>query len=620
MRRLVLLGVLALLSATAPAAGAAAPVRFAPEATYPSGDLPYSVETADLDGDGILDIVSANTISDDVRVLRGRGGGRFGPARTVARVDSPRTAVTADFDEDGRADVAVSNLFTRGVSILLGDGRGGLADPVRYAVGEQPRTVISADVDRDGHADLAVVNRVDDTISVLLGRGDGTFVAARTFPAGDRLARGGDGDAYDVEAVDADRDGAPDLAVANRASNDLSLLIGDGRGGFRAGAIYPVGESPYDVEAADFDGDGEPDLAVGNGGTRDISILTGRGDGTFTPRPHQGVGLWAFALAAADVDGDGHEDLAVASNPNTTYVEGKEYAGSATILLGRGDGTFGARSDYGVGPRPVVITAADLDGDGRADLATANRGSDDISVLLRAGSRLRLTSSPRRLTFPQTVMLRGRLTGAAGRALGGRRVVLEQRPWVRGAFSRVAGQPADGVPVAADGTFALGGVQPEWTTDYRARFAGDEAGHDAAISPVATTEQRPRVTLRTSSESLPLGSTRRLTGSVSHHSHAGLPVRILIRRDGELVERRELALSGSQRPRPFGCVPAALVACPPMLAAAPQPPEPTFSLTYRPPRPGSYTVVASFGPHPPGHLAGRSAVRRFRVVGRPSQP
>lgn len=622
--RLVLPGFVALLLLGPSAAGAATPVSFAPEQTYPSGDLPYSVETADLNGDGILDVVSANTISDDISVLLGRGGGRFAAARTVAQVDSPRTAVTADFDEDGRVDVAVSDVRTRGVSVLRGDGRGGLGSPVRYAVGEQPRTVVTSDFDRDRHADLAVVNRIDDTISVLLGHGDGTFAAARTYPAGDRLAAGGDGDAYDVEVVDVNRDGAPDLAVANRASNNVSLLLGDGDGGFRPGAIYPVGRTPYDVEASDLDGDGEPDLAVGNGDSRDISILLGRGDGTFTPRPPQGEGLWAFALSVADVDGDGHEDLAVASNPNTKYVEGREYAGSATVLLGRGDGTFGARRDYGVGPRPVAITAEDLDGDGRADLATANRGSDDISVLLRAGSRLEVASSPRRLDFPATVALRGRLTSADGRPLPGRRVVLEQRPWVRGAFSRVPGQPAGGVAVAADGTFGLAGVRPEWTTDYRVRFDGDPAAHDAAISPVATTQQRPRVTLRTSEEYLAAGRSRLLSGSVSHHSHAGLPVTVVIRRDGRVVERRRVTLGPSPLPRPFGCVPAQGALCPPSPSLAPRPvrgigdrarPEPAFGFAYRPSRAGVYTFVARFGPHPPGHLASHSAVRGFLAAG-----
>jgi len=390
----------AVLLAFASGAGAATPINLGPERTYRTGDLPYSVETADLNGDGVLDIVSPNTISHDVTVLLGEGDGTFAPSRTFPGGDSPRTAVTEDFDEDGRLDVAVSNVFANGVSVLKGDGRGGLGPPVRHAVGEQPRTVITTDFDRDGHLDLAVVNRLDDTVSILLGRGDGSFATTKGFPAGDRLSAGGDGDAYDLASLDVNRDGTPDLAVANRASNNLSLLIGNSDGTFRAGAIYPAGTTPYAVVAGDFNGDRDPDLAVANGDSRDISTFLGRGDGTFDPRPRQGAGVAAFALAVADLDDDGDQDLAVARNPNTKYVEGKGYAGSASILLGRGDGSFGAPRDHGVGPRPVAIAAEDLDGDGRPDLATANRGTDDISVLLRGDTRLSLKRSAGRVTCP----------------------------------------------------------------------------------------------------------------------------------------------------------------------------------------------------------------------------
>ncbi|HEV2768758.1 MAG TPA: VCBS repeat-containing protein [Solirubrobacteraceae bacterium] len=622
MLGLALLVVIALL-AFASGASAATPIDLGPERTYRTGDLPYSVETADLDGDGVLDIVSPNTISDDVTVLLGEGNGTFAPPRTFPGGDGPRTAVTGDFDEDGRVDVALSNVFARGVSVLRGDGRGNLGPPVRHAVGEQPRTVVTSDLDRDGHADLAVVNRRDDTVSILLGRGDGTFAMARSFPAGDRLSPGGDGDAYDLDSLDANRDGTPDLAVANRVSNNLSLLIGNGDGTFRPGPIYPAGRTPYDVTAGDFDGDRVPDLAVGNGDSRDISIFLGRGDGTFDRRPRQGAGVAAFALAVADLDVDGDQDLAVANNPNTTYVDGKDYAGSASLLLGRGDGGFGPPLDHGVGPRPVAIAADDLDGDGRPDLATANRGTDDISVLLRGDTRLSLARSARRVTWPGPVTLRGRLATADGRSLAGRRVIIEQRPWVRGAFTRVPGQPANGVRVAADGSFRLSNARPEWTTDYRARFPGDGAGHEPVTSGLTTTEQRVRVGLSVGEQNLRLGHRRALTGAVSHHSHAGLPVTLVIRRDGEVVDEQVLTLGPSPAPGVFGCGPARGVLCQVVASLAQRASaagrasphtEPGYRFSYRPSRPGQYTFVARFDGHPPGHLGHRSRAMGFQVV------
>ncbi len=567
-------------------AGAERAVNLGAERSHRAGDLPYSVETADLNGDGVLDIVTPNTVSHDVSVLLGRGDGTFRPAANFPAGKGPRTAVTADFDEDGRVDVAVSDVFDRAVLVLRGDGRGGLGPPTRYPAGEQPRNLITRDLDRDGHADLAVVNRRDDTVGVYLGRGDGSFAAALTFAAGNRLAAGEDGDAYDLDSADFDRDGTLDLAVANRASNNLSILPGNGDGRFRAGANYRVGKTPFDVTAGDFNGDRNPDLAVGNLDSKSISVFLGNGSGTFARVADQGKGVAAFALTVADFDADGRQDLAAVNNANTRYVDKKEYPGSASILLGRGDGSFGKPSDHAVGTRPVAVAGDDLDGDGRADLATANRESDDISVLLRSDTRLTLSASRTRLTWPGTTTLRGRLTSVGGRPLARRRVLLYRRPWVRPTFTRVPGQPDEGVAVAADGTFRLEGARPEWTTDYRARFVGERAGSEAVMSPLAVVEQKPRITLKVGRTDLKLGQSRAITGLVSHQSHGGLPVTVVVRRNGAVVEERRLRLDR----------------------------EVHYGFGYRPSRPGDYTFVARFDGHPPGHLANRTRPTGFRVV------
>ncbi|CAA9523461.1 MAG: hypothetical protein AVDCRST_MAG45-2655 [uncultured Solirubrobacterales bacterium] len=577
---------LALAVASVSQAYAAQAVNLGPERSHPAGDLPYSVETADLNGDRVLDIVTPNTVSHDVSVLLGRGDGSFRPAVNFPAGKGPRTAVTTDLDEDGRIDLAVSDVFDRAVLVLRGDGRGGFGPPARLPAGDQPRNLITRDFDRDGHADLAVVNRREDEVGVYLGRGDGTFAAPVTYAAGNRLAVGEDGDAYDLDSADFDRDGRLDLAVANRASNNLSILPGNGDGSFRAGANYPVGRTPFDVTAGDFNRDRNPDLAVGNLDSKSISIFLGNGAGTFARIPDQGKGVAAFTLAVADFDADGRQDLAAVNNANTRYVARKEYPGSASILLGRGDGTFGKPSDHAVGTRPVAIAGDDLDRDGRADLATANRESDDITVLLRTDPGLSLSASRSRLTWPGTTTLRGRLTSAHGDPLVGRRVLLYRRPWVRGAFTRVPGQPDAGTPVAADGTFRLAGARPEWTTDYRARFVGDRAGTRAVASPLAVVEQRPRITLKVGRTDLRLGGSRAITGLVSHHSHAGLFVTVVVRRDGAVVEERRLALDR----------------------------EVDYGFVYRPRRPGDYSFVARFDGHPPGHLPNRTRPTGFRVI------
>lgn len=582
---LSLLLLIAVSSSVAPARASEA-VGLETPRSHPTGDLPYAVETADLNGDRIVDIVTPNTLSRNVSVLLGRGDGTFGAPRSFAAGEGPRAAVTADFDGDGRVDVAVSNVFGHAVSVLRGDGRGGLGPPSQYPAGDQPRALIARDLDRDRHVDLAVVNRHSDTVSIFLGRGDGSFAGAVDYAAGNRAAVMGEGDAYDLDSADFDGDGRLDLAVANRASSNLSLLRGNGDGTFRAGARYAVGKAPHDVTVGDFDRDRQPDLAVGAIEGRDISIFLGRGDGTFKRGPRQGAGVAAFSLAVADFNADGRQDLAAVNNANSPYVADKEYPGTASILLGRGDGSFGARRDYAVGTRPVAIAGEDLDGDARAELATANRESDDISVLRRSDARLTLRASAKRVTRPATTTLRGRLSSARGRPLAGRRVLVEARPWVRAAFTRVPGQPRDGVRVAADGTFRLAGVRPEWTTDYRARLVSDAGGRAPVASALAVVEQRVRITLNVGRGALRLGQSRRITGLVSHPSHAGLPVTLVIRRDGLVVGERRLALDR----------------------------EVDYGFDYRAPQPGRYTFVARFDGHPPGHLGNVTRPTGFRVV------
>ena len=165
-------------------------------------------------------------------------------------------------------------------------------------------------------------------------------------------------------------------------------------------------------------------------------------------------------------------------------------------------------------------------------------------------------------------------------------MLLYRRPWVRAAFTRVPGQPDAGIPVSADGTFRLAGARPEWTTDYRARFAGDPAGTKPVASPLAVVEQKVRITLEVGRSNLKLGDSRAVAGLVSHHSHGGLPVTVVVQRNGAVVEERRLRLN-----RAVG-----------------------YRFDYRPSRPGEHTFVARFDGHPPGHLANRTGATGFRAV------
>ena len=144
---------------------------------------------------------------------------------------------------------------------------------------------------------------------------------------------------------------------------------------FAAKVDYPTGLAPDSVTAADLDGDGKPDLAVANGGAppaNTVSVLLNQGNGTFAARVDYAVGTTPDSVAAADLDGDGKLDLAVVQN----------YSNTVSVLLNNGNGTFAAKVDYPTGTAPGSVAAVDLNGDGMADLAISNELSNTVSVLL----------------------------------------------------------------------------------------------------------------------------------------------------------------------------------------------------------------------------------------------
>jgi hypothetical protein len=288
-----------------------------------------TVAAADLDGDGHLDLVATNFGSaflgtkDGVSVALGKGDGTFGAARLFAAGNGPRGLLVLDLDRDGRLDVVTTNFYSNDVTVLPGNGDGTLGAARSFAVGSNPAFPAAADLDGDGRIDLAVPGGQD--VSVLVGNGDGTFQSARAFPVpgGAPLA---------VAIADFDGDGRPDLAVASAYNGQtepggMSVLAGDGEGTFGAARDLGVGTNLRFVEVIDANRDGKPDLALADADRTYASVLIGRGNGTFEPPVGFAVGAIPSYLASGDINGDGIVDLAVASNYNSS-------GGSVSVLLG----------------------------------------------------------------------------------------------------------------------------------------------------------------------------------------------------------------------------------------------------------------------------------------------
>jgi hypothetical protein len=204
-------------------------------------------------------------------------------------------------------------------------------------------------------------------VVVFLGNGDGTFRTGKESAVPEVVG---------IAVGDFNQDGKLDLAVAEFSSpSDLQIMIGNGDGTFQAPVNYPVTSYPTSVAVADFNHDGHLDLAVANGGAgggNTVSVLFGNGDGTFRQKVDYQVGYEPFGITAADLNGDGSSDIATAD-----YV-----GGTASVLLNKGDGTFLPAASYVVGHpfAPYSITAAPLERGSKPSLAVATIAGTYIFV------------------------------------------------------------------------------------------------------------------------------------------------------------------------------------------------------------------------------------------------
>jgi FG-GAP-like repeat/PASTA domain len=212
-------------------------------------------------------------------------------------------------------------------------------------------------------------------VGVALGFGVVALSASARAPS---FARSflGTADSPAVAIGDLNGDRRADIVTANYNPESISVNLNRGGGRF-TGREYPVGGLARSVAIGDLNGDGKPDVVTTND-TIDtsytVSVLLNGGDGRLTGRHDYQVAK-PDGVAIADLNGDGKPELAIASDAMN----------AVSVLRNRGDGTFLPGSAYATGRRPVYLTSSDFNGDGRLDLATANADADTVSVLLNQG-------------------------------------------------------------------------------------------------------------------------------------------------------------------------------------------------------------------------------------------
>lgn len=339
-------------------------------ATFDVGLRPYSIIVGDFDKDGNTDLVTANKSSQGVSLLLGNGDGTFKPATNFSVVGfnglSPYSVAVADFDKDGNSDLVTANNLSNNISVLFGTSNASFAPAVNFALesASAPISVAVGDFNGDGKSDIVTANNASQNVSVLLGNGTGGFGIAKNFKVASRPTS--------VTVGDFNGDGKSDLAVTSSFFNNVSVLLGNGDGTFNSATQFDVGTNPNFVVVGDFNTDGKSDLAVANSDSNNVSVLLGDGTGGFGIATNFDVGLNPVSITVIDFDKDGNSDLAVA-NANSDTV---------SVLLGDGTGSFGSATNFDVGTKPYSVTVGDFNKDGTSDLAVANSESKNVSVLL----------------------------------------------------------------------------------------------------------------------------------------------------------------------------------------------------------------------------------------------
>jgi PKD repeat protein len=326
----------------------------------------------------------------------------FTPTSFSAKIDSamgtrPMSITLCDYDGDGKPDVSVGN-YGNSISVRKNTSSNGtisLTPKKDYAITGAVRAITYADFDGDGKEDMVAAIENDYTgVAILKNTSANGVVSFAAEQRIDLLTLGG----FSVAAGDLDGDGKVDLAVVGYYSNRMSVLKNTSANGvisFAPQADYGTGSSPLGVTIADLDGDGKPEVLVANSWVASlftpssVSVYRNTSNNykiSFAAKVDV-LSQLCSSVAVGDLDGDGKPEIVTGNNGSTISVL-KNVSVPGTI-------SFRTNVDYSTGGSPKSVSIADLDGDGKPDIVTANNSSSTVSVLKNLSTNSAISFSPK---------------------------------------------------------------------------------------------------------------------------------------------------------------------------------------------------------------------------------
>ena len=349
---------------------------------YDVGGMPHGLAADDLDGDGDIDVVTANVLTQNLSVLLNHGNGTFADAVSYPAGAQPRSIAVGDVDQDGDLDLVVGLQSGPSVlAVLLNNGTGSFSAPVFHGPQpEVPDTIVLGLINADADLDAAVVQGNTGEVLIFRGRAGSDFHNPVTYTIPANALNGG------LAASDLDQDGDLDLTATFIYSfGTPAVLLNDGNGSFALAEPFNLANSNTPAIEAGFIDD-QPGADIIQIANSSVQLFLNDGTGSFGPMITFDPGVTTSSVTRMfleDLDGNGKPDVLISGS-------GFNELG---VLLNDGAGNLGDASQHATGAFNSNVIAAELNGDGFPDVIATNRDGASASILLNATSATSVEAS-----------------------------------------------------------------------------------------------------------------------------------------------------------------------------------------------------------------------------------